>query len=262
MAAKHYVIATNDGYIVDNVTGYPEEFASKQDAVKALTEIVRDAAERCRRSYKACSVVGTAREGNVQIRVGGRQGYHLWDRFSISERTGSRKPRKESAFMRELRGASTPSPLTGHARKKSPSQLQREIDEALAKPVHHARWRQPRRDTFAPGDPNNDDYLRSRDDVNDPPRTDLVRAHKDDRTREMDKPAAHATIRDEGNDPYSLHKVRLNSGGYDEDGMYFGHGEQLWAYRNRDDWGHLRASTREAAKKALRAKRPGAKFKR
>ena len=137
MAGKHYVIATNDGYIVDTVTGYPEEFATKQDAIKALTEIVRDAAERCRRSYKTCSVVGTARDGDVQIRVGGRQGYHLWDRFLINERAGSRKPRKESAFMRELRGASTPSPPpTGHARKKSPVQLQREIDEVLAKPVN------------------------------------------------------------------------------------------------------------------------------
>ena len=133
MAGKHYIIATNNGYIVDNATGYPEEFATKQLAIKALAEIVRDAAERCRRSHKTCSVVGTARDGKVEIRVGGRQGYHLWDRFLINERTGSRKPRKESTFMRELRDAAVPSSTTGHARKKSPAQLQREIDEVLGK---------------------------------------------------------------------------------------------------------------------------------
>jgi hypothetical protein len=134
MAGKHYVIATNNGYIVDNVTGYPEEFATKQLAVKALTELVSDAAESCRRSYKTCSVVGAARDGKVEIRVGGRQGYHLWDRFSISERAGSRKPRKESGLVRELRAASKP--VAAHATKKSPAQLDREIADSLAS---HAR---------------------------------------------------------------------------------------------------------------------------
>jgi hypothetical protein len=118
VAGKHYVIATQSGYIVDNVTGYPEEFATKQSAVKALSELVHDAAERCRRSYKTCSVVGTARDGDVKIRVGGRQGYHLWDRYTISERAGARKARA----------------AVHHAEKKSPAQLQREIDEILANP--------------------------------------------------------------------------------------------------------------------------------
>ena len=137
MAGKHYVIATQNGYIVDNVSGYPEEFATKQLAVKALTELVRDAAERCRRSYKTCSVVGTARDGDVKIRVGGRQGYNLWERFIINERAGSRKPRKESVFMRELREGSQPSGPSGvHATKKSSAQLDREIATAVAA---HAR---------------------------------------------------------------------------------------------------------------------------
>ena len=63
-----------------------------------------------------------------------------------------------------------------HAVKKSPAQLDREINEMLA--------RKPR--GFTPGDPNADDYLRSLDDVNDPPRTDLIRADKDDRARAME----------------------------------------------------------------------------
>ena len=84
-----------------------------------------------------------------------------------------------------------------HATKKTPpAQLQREIDAALSR-------RKPHR--FASGDPNNDDYLRFLDDVNDPPRTDLIRTHKDDLIREMDKPArrrAHATRTDGGVDQF------------------------------------------------------------
>jgi hypothetical protein len=115
MAGKHYIIATNEGYILDEVTGYPEEFHSKAAAAKVLAEIVRDAAKRCRQSYKTCSVVGSAREGSVQIRVGGRQGYHLWQRYVINERPGARKPPRERV----------------EATKKTPAQLDAEIAEAL-----------------------------------------------------------------------------------------------------------------------------------
>ena len=61
---------------------------------------------------------------------------------------------------------------------------------------------------------------------------------------------------------FSLRRVRLNSGGYDENGRYFGQGEPLWEYDNREDWGHLRAATRDAAKRALLTKIPSAKFRR
>jgi hypothetical protein len=108
MAGKHYIIATQTGYLVDNVTGYPYEFPSREAAVKALAEEVKTAAQECRRSHKTCSVVGSARSGSVQIRVGGRQGYNLWQRYVINERPGSRKPAKESKLLRELRAASKP----------------------------------------------------------------------------------------------------------------------------------------------------------
>lgn len=51
-----------------------------------------------------------------------------------------------------------------------------------------------------------------------------------------------------------LTTVRLNSQGYDNTGRYWGIGERLWAYSDQD-WniiGHLRASTREIAKQAIR----------
>ena len=101
MAGKHYTIATQNGYL-------DGEFHSKEAAVKALAEEVKIAVKECRRRYKTCSVVGSARSGSVQIKVGGRQGYHLWERYVINERPGSRKPGKESALLRELRAASKP----------------------------------------------------------------------------------------------------------------------------------------------------------
>lgn len=58
----------------------------------------------------------------------------------------------------------------------------------------------------------------------------------------------------------TLQQVRLDRGGYDEGGRYFGHGEPLWSYGNRDDWGHVRARSRAAAKTAITKKHPGARF--
>lgn len=120
MAGKHYIIATQTGYLVDNVTGYPYEFHSKEAAVKALAEEVKTAAQECRRSHKTCSVVGSARKGSVQIRVGGRQGYHLWQRYVINERPGGRKP------PREARAAASTAGGRQHATKKTPAQREGE----------------------------------------------------------------------------------------------------------------------------------------
>lgn len=78
--AKRFVIATQNGY-VDGA------FATKAAARKALSAIVRDEAASCRRSHRTCSVVGSAAKGSVQIKVGGRQGYHLWQRFIINQKS-------------------------------------------------------------------------------------------------------------------------------------------------------------------------------
>jgi hypothetical protein len=130
MAGKHYIIATQSGYLVDEVTGYPYEFHSKEAAVKALAEEVKTAARECRRSHKSCSVVGSARKGSVQIKVGGRQGYHLWQRYVINERPGARKPPRE-ARETEIHHATR----KDHATKKPPAQLDAEIAEILAGPL-------------------------------------------------------------------------------------------------------------------------------
>lgn len=62
-----------------------------------------------------------------------------------------------------------------------------------------------------------------------------------------------------------LRKVRLNAGGYDERGRYFGGGHDvpsLWEYSS--DRGevhdHVRASSREEAKRKIRERYPKASF--
>jgi len=80
MARKHYLIATQNGYLLD-------DFPTRAAAVKALAQEVKAAAAECRRSTRhgRCSVIGSAKKGSVVIRIGGRQGYHLWQRYIINE---------------------------------------------------------------------------------------------------------------------------------------------------------------------------------
>lgn len=70
-----------------------------------------------------------------------------------------------------------------------------------------------------------------------------------------------------------LERVRLDRGGYDEDGKYWGAGEPLYVYYSDDlEWGpmtghaargvggYLRASSRAEAKEEIRRKHPEARF--
>lgn len=55
---------------------------------------------------------------------------------------------------------------------------------------------------------------------------------------------------------YILRKVRLNRGGYDSLGTYWGEGPPLYQWLTcdaEDDWHWLRAASREAAKQKVRA---------
>jgi hypothetical protein len=62
--------------------------------------------------------------------------------------------------------------------------------------------------------------------------------------------------------PMHLVRVRLNNGGYDSGGAYWGHGAPLYAYSDQSGsiTGYLRAMSREAAKLSVRAMFPGATF--
>lgn len=59
---------------------------------------------------------------------------------------------------------------------------------------------------------------------------------------------------------FSLVRVRINSGGYGPDGTYWGLGQPLYRYSSGGASGHLRASSRDAAKAAVRGRYPFATF--
>lgn len=58
-----------------------------------------------------------------------------------------------------------------------------------------------------------------------------------------------------------LRRVRINNGGYDDGGAYWGIGQPLYAYDDgENDWSYLRAYNRDAAKRAIRELFPDATF--
>jgi len=61
---------------------------------------------------------------------------------------------------------------------------------------------------------------------------------------------------------FYLHRIRLNQGGYDCLGRYWGTGAPLYMFAREDDAhsGYLRAATREDAKAQVRDAHPGARF--
>lgn len=64
------------------------------------------------------------------------------------------------------------------------------------------------------------------------------------------------------NQKFSLMKVRLDSGGYDVAGRYWGVGAALYFYQSEDYAisGHLRAVSRDAARSEVMTRHPGARF--
>lgn len=61
--------------------------------------------------------------------------------------------------------------------------------------------------------------------------------------------------------PLYLRRVRINSGGYDSGGAYWGLGPPLWCVEDQDGNSQFfRAASRETAKTKIAADWPGAKF--
>lgn len=61
--------------------------------------------------------------------------------------------------------------------------------------------------------------------------------------------------------PLYLRRVPLDSGGYDRGGAYWGCGQPLWYVADQDGNARfLRAASRDAAKAAIAADWPGARF--
>lgn len=62
--------------------------------------------------------------------------------------------------------------------------------------------------------------------------------------------------------PFTLRRIRLDSGGYDAGGAYWGHGAPLYWYCDGIGQceGFIRASSRDAAKAKIRETYPNARF--
>jgi hypothetical protein len=71
----------------------------------------------------------------------------------------------------------------------------------------------------------------------------------------------HLTVNEHAS-PFHLVRVRLDSGGYDQGGAYWGLGEPLYEYTGpvTDISGFVRGATRELAKAAVRRIHPHARF--
>jgi hypothetical protein len=61
---------------------------------------------------------------------------------------------------------------------------------------------------------------------------------------------------------FTLQRVRLNSGGYDSSGSYWGHGQRLYWFTSDDGSreGTCRAADRDGAKAHIRQTTPDARF--
>lgn len=78
----------------------------------------------------------------------------------------------------------------------------------------------------------------------------------------MGRPNRSAPIQASDPPRFNLRRIRVNRGGYDSGGAYWGVGAPLYwaedAYRGLEMW--FRASSRDAAKAQVRAKYPTATF--
>ena len=77
----------------------------------------------------------------------------------------------------------------------------------------------------------------------------------------LGRPSVHEAGNDYSGKLY-LQRIDLDSGGYDKNGTYFGHGSPLWWYASADGTidAMLRAHNRDAAKEYVRVRYPKAKF--
>lgn len=78
---RYYVIPA---YGVDWI--YGEGHKTKTAAKKELAQIVREDVADCRARHGRCATVGTVKEGDVEIKIGGKQGYHTWQRWVITQK--------------------------------------------------------------------------------------------------------------------------------------------------------------------------------
>lgn len=77
-------------------------YATRTLARRALRAEVREEAARCRNRHGKCGVIKGS-EDFYELRIGGKQGFHLWTRLAIGEAPTGVQVRKLIAKASELR---------------------------------------------------------------------------------------------------------------------------------------------------------------
>jgi len=62
----------------------PLYFETKKEALEHGIELIKESFEACKARYGKCAKVGSLRkDGDCTIRIGGKDGYHIWTRIII-----------------------------------------------------------------------------------------------------------------------------------------------------------------------------------
>lgn len=80
---RGYVIKTPCAQIGRTVLYY-KAYRTKRSALKALRAFVKESAAECKRLYKKCGVIKHSPD-YYELRVGGKDGFHLWERAILAE---------------------------------------------------------------------------------------------------------------------------------------------------------------------------------
>lgn len=80
---RYYTVSDSSYFIARPVM----HFRTKKAAQKKVMELIREVQEEASNisRYKLCKV-GSLKSGNIELRVGSRQGYHVYYSVSIFER--------------------------------------------------------------------------------------------------------------------------------------------------------------------------------
>ena len=77
-------VLSSPSYAVRPIGPYPVGWRTRASARKALRAEVKASATRCRQRYGRAGVIKHSPD-DYEIRIGNRQGYHLWQRLMIKE---------------------------------------------------------------------------------------------------------------------------------------------------------------------------------
>ncbi len=91
---------TRKNWRVVDAGGVVSAQSEKMTLTAARKQIAADARAdraRCKQHHGRCTIVGTAKSGVMEVRIGGKQGHHMWSRYALRDSGpfgGTRKRRR------------------------------------------------------------------------------------------------------------------------------------------------------------------------